>query len=619
MTIDFLDMDVLIEAPGGDPCVRVIKSPAGETSSQPFVTPFKEFELANFLTRVGRPRTTRRDFRMPSANAKDLAEAKDVGGRLFGALFPGQAMTACLVGSLAEARSHHKGLRIRLRVTDCPEFADYPWEFLYDRSVDRFLCLSAQTPLVRYLELPGAVDPLPVESPLRILAVISTPSDLDPLNVEREWSNLKTAMAEVEERGLVEIDRLPAATMTELQRHLRNSRYHVLHFMGHGGFDDNGGVLVFQGSDGRSRLVGAEELGVHLHDHPTMGLVLLNSCEGARTGATDPFSGTAQELIQQGLGAVIAMQFEITDEAAISFSETFYESLVLGSPVDEAVAAGRKAVLSLPNPLEWATPVLYLRAPDGRIFDVTIAPGVKAAPSRPELPDDLQPIVPIPVVPPLPPDDTQPPPPDVTQPATARRPLPPKPKPDPVPVPWWRRPAAVVAAAVLAIVVVGLGIIGSLSGDDDGDGGDGDGGGGGGGEVETVTVDVPGDQVWTDAGIDIQEGDEIEIHATGSVLHNEDDPDSAVGPDGAGDDDVSEALNTPGQGVYVFPPGHGGLVARLGDGGEVFGVGAERQDAFPGSGPLQFGINDFNNGKVEEAVENNSGSFEVTVEVTRSG
>ena len=384
MTIDFLDMDVLIEAPGGDPRVRVIKSPAGETTSQPFVTPFREFELDSFLARVGRPRTTRRDFKMPSANAKDLAVAKDVGGRLFGALFPGQAMTACLVGSLAEARSHHKGLRIRLRVTaDCAEFAEYPWEFLYDRSVERFLCLSARTPLVRYLELPGAADPLPVESPLRILAVVSTPSDLDQLNVEQEWSNLKTAMAEAEGRGLVEIDRLPAATMAELQRRLGKSQYHVLHFMGHGGSDDDGGVLVFEGSDGRSRLVPAEELGVHLHDHPTMGLVLLNSCEGSRPGATDPFSGTAQELIQQGLGAVIAMQFEITDEAAISFSGTFYESLVLGSPVDEAVAAGRKAVLSLPNPLEWATPVLYLRAPDGRIFDVTIAPDVTPPPPRP--------------------------------------------------------------------------------------------------------------------------------------------------------------------------------------------------------------------------------------------
>ena len=73
------------------------------------------------------------------------------------------------------------------------------------------------------------------------------------------------------------------------------------------------------------------------------------------------------------------------------------------------------------------------------------------------------------------------------------------------------------------------------------------------------------------------------------------------------------------QGVYVNPPGHGGLVARLGDGGEVVGVGAERQDAFTGSGPLQLGINDFNFGNVEEAVANNSGSFEVVVEVTRSG
>jgi hypothetical protein len=34
------------------------------------------------------------------------------------------------------------------------------------------------------------------------------------------------------------------------------------------------------------------------------------------------------------------------------------------------VAESRKAIHSDENGVEWGTPVLYLRAPDGRIFDV---------------------------------------------------------------------------------------------------------------------------------------------------------------------------------------------------------------------------------------------------------
>ena len=40
---------------------------------------------------------------------------------------------------------------------------------------------------------------------------------------------------------------------------------------------------------------------------------------GPRTGLTDPYAGTAQTLVQQGVSAVIAMQFAITDQAAIDF------------------------------------------------------------------------------------------------------------------------------------------------------------------------------------------------------------------------------------------------------------------------------------------------------------
>jgi hypothetical protein len=73
------------------------------------------------------------------------------------------------------------------------------------------------------------------------------------------------------------------------------------------------------------------------------------------------------------------MQFEITDEAAITFAQEFYGAVADGYPVDAALAEARKAIFTQGNGLEWGTPVLYLRAPDGRVFDVERRDGEEAA------------------------------------------------------------------------------------------------------------------------------------------------------------------------------------------------------------------------------------------------
>ena len=63
------------------------------------------------------------------------------------------------------------------------------------------------------------------------------------------------------------------------------------------------------------------------------------------------------------------MQYEISDQAAVTFAREFYDALARGTPVDEAVAAARKRfTLSHRGSTEWATPVLHMRAPDGRLF-----------------------------------------------------------------------------------------------------------------------------------------------------------------------------------------------------------------------------------------------------------
>ena len=107
--------------------------------------------------------------------------------------------------------------------------------------------------------------------------------------------------------------------------------------------------------------------------------MVLNACRSARTDSIDPFGGMAQGLVQQDASAVVAMQFPITDRAALKFTGEFYGALVDGLPVDQAVTSARKSLLDGFGD-EWATPVLFLRSPDGSIFE-----NVHALPSgRPE-------------------------------------------------------------------------------------------------------------------------------------------------------------------------------------------------------------------------------------------
>jgi hypothetical protein len=91
----------------------------------------------------------------------------------------------------------------------------------------------------------------------------------------------------------------------------------------------------------------------------------------------------AQGLVQQDCTAVVAMQFPISDGAATTFTGEFYGALADGFPVDQAATSARKALIA-EYAAEWATPVLFLRAPDGRVFDHIVAqPELTAVPTEP--------------------------------------------------------------------------------------------------------------------------------------------------------------------------------------------------------------------------------------------
>jgi CHAT domain-containing protein len=358
-----LDFDLVVEALDDGYRTRVIASPAGEAQAS-LVLPFNDKDLRILVLEVaGSIGRLRRKVRRIETQDRQLIE--NFGGQLYQALVTGP-VGDCLERSRVTASTRDAGLRIRLRLPGA--LANVPWEYLYDAQ-HGFLGLDPDTALVRYLELPEPVRPFPIRPPLRVLAMISAPSDLVQLDVEQEWARLNQALMPLASQGLVEVDRLEDGTLAALPRALRLREYHVLHFIGHGGYDEEAqdGALALEDAVGKTRLVTGRDLSMMIR-HRSLRLVVLNACEGSRIAPDDPFSGVAQALARQGIPAVIAMQFEISDPAALAFSQSFYQAMADGLPVDVATVEARRAMFADDNEIEWATPVLYLRSTDGRVF-----------------------------------------------------------------------------------------------------------------------------------------------------------------------------------------------------------------------------------------------------------
>jgi len=368
--MEYLDFELRI-APGAgrEYPVSVLRSPAGEASGTmhfPFDTIALQSSLQSLQIALLRSGGVRRD--VLSDEQQSVAQ---FGQQLFEALMT-ESVRETFRRSQDRARDSRKGLRLRLRI-EAPELAALPWEYLYDPSDGDYVCLSTDTPVVRYLELDRPPAPVEVQPPLSILGMIASPTDRPALDVQRERQRVEGATAALRGAGLLKLTWLEGSTWRDLQKAMRQGPFHIFHFVGHGGFDSvsREGVMALTDDAGKTALLSATQLGRVLADHQSLRMVVLNSCLGAKGSGTDVFSSTASILVRRGVPAVIAMQYEISDDAALEFARSLYEALADELPVDAAVAEARKAIsLSVNNSVEWGTPVLFMRSPDGVLFRI---------------------------------------------------------------------------------------------------------------------------------------------------------------------------------------------------------------------------------------------------------
>jgi hypothetical protein len=344
--------------------VRVLASPAG-VAFRPFAPPFSRREIETF-----QPLLAELGDHPPEQNEAQQAQVRELGGRLFQALFH-ESVRTVLDESYQLAYQARARLRLRLHTTTMLELAHWPWEFLYDPYRQEFPALAVQSPFVRYIDLMHQIVLLKAAAPLRLLVVIASPGGYPLLNIEREWTNLLDTLDHLAVEGKLILELVLKPTLHDLQRRLRQGQYHLLHFVGHGVYQSQAQEhqLIFEDEIGRSRPVSGQHLGALLRDHFPMRLVTLQACTGAKPARQNPYLGVAQSLVQRGLPAVVAMQAPLANRTALTFADEFDTAIANRVPIDVAMTEARRAVWINNRDIAWSTLALLSRAPDGQIFD----------------------------------------------------------------------------------------------------------------------------------------------------------------------------------------------------------------------------------------------------------
>jgi hypothetical protein len=288
-------------------------------------------------------------------------------------------------------RAWRKGLTdgrlFHLRLSLPHELEELPWEALYSEDDNSFLATREQFCIIRTGA--GRFEPAPPRpaDPGRPSVVIVAPETpgLDLAREVRAISDQVAALGGAAEACAVE----GRVTVGALAGTIRGRPWDIVHFAGHGRLNARGEAeLRLHHPDGGEHWVDADQFAT-LFNNAGVRLIVLNCCRAAAAGGTRTVAGLGPILIGRRAAAVVAMQYEIADHAAIRFAEEFYRVLFTGprpGRVDLAIEATRVALFQSPasdSQRSFATPSLFL-APGGEQLFVlpTVARGEGGGPRK---------------------------------------------------------------------------------------------------------------------------------------------------------------------------------------------------------------------------------------------
>ena len=361
----------------------------------------------------------------PKIAARVTERMEELGTGLFASIFDADRKTRKLWNAVEEALSE---TRVEI-VTSVEEATSIPWELLREPDAEAPVALLAHSfvraqPDARR----GARTVTDDAGPVRILLAICRPDQAHDVPFRSVATRILKGL-DASSREAFQLDVLRPPTFDALARALREAHgagrpYHVLHFDGHGAHVDlakrlealkvsrerfspeqlyprtpragSHGYLLFEnpGGEKNQRFVDGDELSGLLVETEVPVLVL-NACRSAYAAPREapedvapgddapghPADGAetkialgslAQELMDSGVGGIVAMRYNVYVVTAARFIAEMYASLARGRTLGAAVSLGRKhlhdeplrEVVADPLPLEdWQVPIVYEAAP----------------------------------------------------------------------------------------------------------------------------------------------------------------------------------------------------------------------------------------------------------------
>ncbi|HEY8207383.1 MAG TPA: CHAT domain-containing protein [Myxococcaceae bacterium] len=252
-----------------------------------------------------------------------------------------------------------------------------PWELLRD---PEGVLLSTRYPFGRIVStrrLPRRErDPVEEDRRLRVLAVLNPSGDVAFMESEL------AALHELDQHDQYQLDVLEgrAATRAALAEAVRPGDYDVIHFSGHGGFDErrpaNSGLLMADGP-----LATEEILALQWAKPPYF--VVNSACWSSRAAPGKRLvwkgqqgNGVAAAFLAAGAAAFAGFFWPVSMRAARAFAGMFYGSLLRAGSVGEAFRRAREAVITGFEPagdLSGSGAVLFGDAATGQRRDLQLA------------------------------------------------------------------------------------------------------------------------------------------------------------------------------------------------------------------------------------------------------
>jgi hypothetical protein len=330
--------------------IHVIQSPRGETR-QP-VWQKNNLNLPNFRNIL--------DYLSELIAEPD--EVEDFGKALHRFLFPSEVYD--IFKRSREEKS--SGIRIRLRI-DPEELSLLPWEYCYDEETRQFLALERETPITRYIA-EGFATPatLTMPHPVKMVVVLAAPRDQPELDIDREEDGIRRALKDIPANLTV----LRHATIEKLHDTLLDIEPQILHFSGHGVLKDGLGALALENPETRNTDALTAKQVRGLVNRLGITMTVLNACETAKHSSRDALMGVAQALIREGIPAVIAMQFLVSETVSLMFTRRLYDFMFRGDSLEQIVTETRVGIdINFDNDnISWGIPVLFMRSKDGLLW-----------------------------------------------------------------------------------------------------------------------------------------------------------------------------------------------------------------------------------------------------------